>query len=164
MKARFSPLSSMKTHRSPGVRFSPKLPRTPRKQQGCAKHQRKILKLEVSFSRSSKERLQAIFATAKSIPLTPHDREVLEVSEPSTPWARRVKLRSALSSRATRYPKAALQELFWSPWERGRAALPTCRRTWLKLSQTLPAASSLSPTARNCSLGVLERRHGCLTR
>ena len=44
--------------------------------------------------RSAKERLQAIFAKAKSNPLTPHDRVELADSEPKTPWARRVKLRS----------------------------------------------------------------------
>ncbi|CAE7909473.1 unnamed protein product [Symbiodinium microadriaticum] len=44
--------------------------------------------------RSAKERLQAIFAKAKSNPLTPHDRVELAAGEPSTPWARRVKLRS----------------------------------------------------------------------
>ncbi|CAE7388393.1 unnamed protein product, partial [Symbiodinium microadriaticum] len=44
--------------------------------------------------RSAKERLQAIFAKAKSSPLTPHDKEELTLGEPSTPWARRVKLRS----------------------------------------------------------------------
>ena len=44
--------------------------------------------------RSSKERLQAIFAKAKNSPLTPHDRAELEAGESSTPWARRVKLRS----------------------------------------------------------------------
>ena len=53
--------------------------------------------------RSSKERLQAIFAKAKNSPLTPHDTAELEAGEPSTPWARRVKLRSG--------PPRAEQEL-----------------------------------------------------
>ena len=43
---------------------------------------------------NSKERLQAIFAKAKSSPLTPNDRAELVAGEANTPWARRVKLRS----------------------------------------------------------------------
>ena len=54
--------------------------------------------------RSSKERLQAIFAKAKSSPLTPHDRAELAAGEANTPWARRVKLRSEPSQAEPEQP------------------------------------------------------------
>ncbi|OLP75045.1 hypothetical protein AK812_SmicGene45231 [Symbiodinium microadriaticum] len=72
-----------------------------------------------TLPRSSKERLQAIFAKAKSSPLTPHDRAELADGEASTSWASRVKLRTEPSRAVAEQPEELLR-----PRSQARGELP----------------------------------------